>query len=81
MILVNDTGNHLSDADDMEPFAKTAGPNNAGIPFVQIKADIAQRRLTRCSARNRSKKIQTGYRRETCNRGVLRSSISSALWA
>jgi hypothetical protein len=42
VVLINDTGNHTSDADELEPFAKTVGPNNAGIPFVQIKAETVE---------------------------------------
>ncbi|MEP7367563.1 MAG: M28 family peptidase [Acidobacteriota bacterium] len=45
VILVNDQANHNSDADEMENFAKTVGPRDAGIPFVQIKADQADRLL------------------------------------
>lgn len=46
VILINDIANHGSDADDLEPFGKTVGPTNAGIPFVQIKADAAEAWLT-----------------------------------
>jgi len=45
VILVNDQGNHSSDADELENFAKTVGPRDAGIPFVQIKADQAEKLL------------------------------------
>jgi len=47
VILVNDTGNHTADADDLEPFGKAAGPNQAGIPFVQVKAEIAEKWIAR----------------------------------
>lgn len=43
VILVNDRANHRADSDTMEQFGKTAGPADAGIPFVQIKADVAER--------------------------------------
>jgi len=43
VILVNDRANHRSDADQLEVFGKTAGPADAGIPFVQIKAEFAER--------------------------------------
>ena len=43
VILINDRANHRGDADEMQPFAATAGPGDAGIPFVQIQADIANR--------------------------------------
>ena len=45
VILINDTGNHTTEAAELEPFAKTAGPNNAGIPFVQITADQVEQWL------------------------------------
>jgi hypothetical protein len=38
VILVNDVGNHSGDADELELFAKTVGPRDAGIAFVQVKA-------------------------------------------
>jgi hypothetical protein len=45
VILINDTAAHGADADDLEPFGKTVGPANAGIPFVQVKAEVAARWL------------------------------------
>ena len=45
VILVNDQANHNSDADELENFAKTVGPRDGGIPFVQIKADQAEKLL------------------------------------
>src|SRR6266446_3115094 len=43
VILINDRANHRGDADQLEAFGKTAGPADAGIPFMQIKAEIAER--------------------------------------
>jgi aminopeptidase YwaD len=43
VILMNDRANHRGDADQLEAFGKTAGPADAGIPFVQIKAEFAER--------------------------------------
>ncbi len=43
VILMNDTGNHKSESDDLEAFGKTAGPSQAGIPFIQIKVNVAQK--------------------------------------
>jgi aminopeptidase YwaD len=43
VILINDRANHRGDADQLEVFGKTAGPADGGIPFVQIKADVAER--------------------------------------
>ncbi|PWU10429.1 MAG: hypothetical protein C5B51_04315 [Terriglobia bacterium] len=39
VILVNDRANHRSDPDQLENFGSVAGPADAGIPFVQVKAD------------------------------------------
>ena len=42
VLMVNDVGAHSGDADDLEKFGSTAGPANAGIEFVQVKADCRQ---------------------------------------
>ncbi len=42
VILVNDRPAHRGEADQLESFGKTAGPADGGIPFVQIKAEIAE---------------------------------------
>ena len=42
VILINDRANHRADSDQLESFGKTAGPANGGIPFVQIKAEVAE---------------------------------------
>jgi Peptidase family M28/PDZ domain/PA domain len=39
VILINDRANHRSDPDQLETFGHTAGPADAGIPFVQVKED------------------------------------------
>jgi hypothetical protein len=43
VILINDAFTHRSESDQLEKFGRTVGPADAGIPFVQIKADIAGR--------------------------------------
>jgi hypothetical protein len=43
VILINDTFNHRSESDQLEKFGRTVGPTDAGMPFVQIKAEIAMR--------------------------------------
>jgi hypothetical protein len=43
VILINDTFNHRSESDQLEKFGRTVGPTDAGLPFVQIKAEIAMR--------------------------------------
>jgi len=40
VLLVNDVAAHPSDSDDLEKFGGTAGPANAGIEFVQVKAAV-----------------------------------------
>jgi len=42
VILINDRPAHRGDADDLEKFGAAAGPGDAGIPYVQIKADVAE---------------------------------------
>ncbi len=44
VILVSDAGNH-GGADELEPFVRTVGPANAGIPFVQVKVAVADQWL------------------------------------
>jgi Zn-dependent M28 family amino/carboxypeptidase len=39
VILVNDRANHRSEPDQLEAFGSTEGPAEAGIPFLQVKAD------------------------------------------
>ncbi len=43
VIFVNDRAAHPGDADELEKFAGEAGPNDAGIPFVQVRYNIAER--------------------------------------
>jgi aminopeptidase YwaD len=43
VILMNDRAAHPVEADELEHFATVAGPGDAGIPFVQIRAGIADR--------------------------------------
>ena len=43
VILVMDRANHPGAADELEKFGVTAGPSNAGIPFVQVKEERIDR--------------------------------------
>src|SRR5215831_8478521 len=43
VILINDRAAHRGDADELEKFGAAGGPGDAGIPYVQIKADVAER--------------------------------------
>ena len=43
VILAGDTFNHRGESDELEKFGRTAGPGDAGIPFVQVKHEIAAR--------------------------------------
>ncbi len=45
ILMVNDVGTHSGDGDDLEKFGATAGPDNAGIEFVQVKANVVNRWL------------------------------------
>jgi hypothetical protein len=42
VILINDKVNHPTGADELEAFGKTAGPDDAGILFVQIREGFAE---------------------------------------
>ncbi len=42
VILIADRVNHKTSADELEPFGKTTGPNDAGILFVQVKQDVVE---------------------------------------
>jgi len=42
VILINDTPNHPGEADDLPKFAGEDGPDDAGIPFLQVKASAVQ---------------------------------------
>ncbi|MDE3166488.1 MAG: M28 family peptidase [Acidobacteriota bacterium] len=46
VILVNDRANHPDAADALEKFGVAAGPNNAGIPFVQVKEALVEKWFT-----------------------------------
>ena len=39
VIIVSDRANHRNEPDRLEPFGHTAGPDNAGIPFLQVEED------------------------------------------
>jgi len=43
VILINDVSNHPGRADELEKFGITAGPSNAGIPFLQVKEERIDR--------------------------------------
>ena len=41
VVLMNDGAAHPGEADELEKFAESAGPGDAGIPFVQVRYEIA----------------------------------------
>jgi hypothetical protein len=43
VILINDVPNHRNDEDKLQVFGTAEGPDDAGIPFVQIKEAIADK--------------------------------------
>ncbi len=45
VILLNNPITHAADAGTLEKFGRTAGPSDAGIPFIQVKPDIAEQWL------------------------------------
>src|SRR3984893_10204883 len=46
VLMVNDVAAHATTTDDLEKFGATAGPANAGIEFVQVKSEFADRWLS-----------------------------------
>ena len=45
VLMVNDIAAHPSTADDLEKFGVTAGPGNAGIEFLHVKSEVADKWL------------------------------------
>src|SRR5579862_2580337 len=43
VIIMNDRTAHPGEADELEKFAEAAGPGDAGIPFVHVRYEIAER--------------------------------------
>lgn len=43
VILINNMANRSGETDKLETFGQTSGPANAGIAFVQVKYDVAER--------------------------------------
>jgi hypothetical protein len=43
VVFVNDRHNHRGDADELENFSRSVGPASPGIPFVHVKAEVAER--------------------------------------
>lgn len=39
VILINDVMNHRGEPDELQKFGNAEGPSDAGVPFVQVKAD------------------------------------------
>ena len=48
VILINDTPHHAGEPDQLEKFGNAEGPSDAGIPFVQVKADKLAAVVCRC---------------------------------
>jgi hypothetical protein len=46
VLMVNDVAAHATTTDDLEKFGATAGPANAGIEFVQVKSELADKWLS-----------------------------------
>ncbi len=42
VIVVNDSHQHTDKQDGLDDFSKTAGPANAGMPFLQVKSAVAE---------------------------------------
>ena len=46
VLFVNDASNHPSDPDTVEKFSNRVGPNSPDIPFVQVRAELADQWLS-----------------------------------
>ena len=53
VVLVRDLINHkqIAEGKELEPFGTTNGPADAGIPFVQVKEEVAQQWFRACGQR------------------------------
>ena len=58
VLLVADAPNHPADADQVEKFSQNVGPNSPDIPFVQIRAELADQWLA-ASGQNLKQWIET----------------------
>ena len=58
VILINDIANHPGNADELEKFGAAAGPNNAGIPFIQVKEATVEKWIGD-SGRNLTEVVQS----------------------
>src|SRR5258706_1267087 len=45
VLMINDAAAHPNETDQLDKFGTTAGPANAGIEFVQLKAEVADKSL------------------------------------
>ena len=45
VILAGDSPSHRGNRDELEAFSQTVGPGDLGIPFVEVKAEVAERWL------------------------------------
>ena len=62
VILMNDRAAHPGEAEELEKFAEVAGPGDAGIPFLQMKSEVADRWFAEAgkSARRDSERHRQG---------------------
>jgi len=52
VVFVNDMMNHPSDPDQVEKFSNNVGPNSPDVPFVQIRAEVANQWLNAAGAKS-----------------------------
>ena len=71
VLLVNDVGAHSGDGDDLEKFGGAAGPDNAGIEFVQVKANVVNQWLA-------LQRQEPGSHRERHRQGPASGIVRSA---
>lgn len=52
VVFVNDMMNHPSDPDELDKFSRTVGPNSPDVPFVQVRAETADKWLAAGGEKN-----------------------------
>ncbi len=52
VLFVNDMMNHTSDPDQVDKFSRNVGPNSPDVPFVQIRAELADKWLAGSGAKS-----------------------------
>lgn len=79
VIVIHDRANHPGESDQLEKFGRTAGPADAGIVFVQVRAEIAEQWLA--AAGRKLEELQSAIDRDLKPQsfelpGTIRASVA-----